>query len=284
MPIPFYIPPELAIKIGLALLSDKEKINNLLESLSKYLKTSFNIIVFGIASTGKTTMGRFIEGKLTFRDLSTTQRSINIEFFNFQESKNRKVNFIIMPGEERHEQTNISKLQETIAEKKTFGLINVVSYGYQFPKEMSHKNIIPEGKTLEDYLEKRREMEIESINKLLPYIKSANNLSWMITLVTKQDLWWDKRNRVKDHYQNGDYSRVVTKLQEYFGNQKPFIHEYISVSFTSLNVHSNDRKLIAGVVPGYDGVIQIAHWENFIDTMQELIKLTNRLDGMNTSK
>ncbi len=268
----FYILPELAIEIGFRLLDNKEEINNLLNDLLKYLRTSFDIIVFGIASTGKTTMGNFVNGKTTFMDLAIAERSINLEFFKFEESTNRIVNFIVTPGEERHEQANLIKFQEIIAQKKPFGLINVVSYGYQFPKNLSYQEVVSEDKPLEDYLKERREMEIKSIEKLLPHIKTARNLSWMLTLVTKQDLWWDKRDEVKNYYQNGDYAKVITELKQVFGEHKPFIHEYISTSFVSLNVYSNDRKRIAAVVEGYDSAIQAAHWEQFIKTLNHFKK------------
>ncbi|KAF0250174.1 MAG: hypothetical protein FD167_415, partial [bacterium] len=113
--MPFYIPPDVAIGIGFELYSNRGKIEEILNNLLKFIKTNFEITVFGTSSTGKTTLGLFIEGDRTFADISKADRSINLEFYALKESTNRNVLFVITPGEKRHEEENIKKLEEIIA-------------------------------------------------------------------------------------------------------------------------------------------------------------------------
>ncbi len=273
--MPFYIPPDVAIGIGFELYSNRGKIEEILNNLLKFIKTNFEITVFGTSSTGKTTLGLFIEGDRTFADISKADRSINLEFYALKESTNRNVLFVITPGEKRHEEENIKKLEEIIAKKKPFGFINVVSYGYQFPKQLKYEEMIPSGKTLEIYLEERRQEEIDLLKKLTTLISRAENLAWMLTLVTKQDLWWNKRNEVENHYKTGEYSKTIKEIQteheRIFGQQKnPFIHECVSNSFVLGNVYSSDLKPITYTIGGYDQYIQAAHWKLLIDTLNDL--------------
>ncbi len=273
---PFYIPPEQAIEIGFSFYSDRKiaKLGNSFFSSLIGRREQFEIIVFGVSHVGKTTLGLFIEGNRTFEDIRKAERSIGFEGYSFMENYNGAL--IITPGEKRHEEENIKKLKEIIAKKKPFGFINVVSYGYQFAKELEYEDIIPSGKTLENYLEERRQQEIDSIKKLTTLISKAENLTWMLTLVTKQDLWWDKRDEVENYYKVGEYSKITKEIEEehekIFGvRNNTFVHKCISSSFVISNVYSKDFKPIAYVIPGYDQYIQIAHWKLIIDTLESLI-------------
>src|SRR3546814_13014133 len=83
------------------------------------------------------------------------------------------------------------------------------------------------------YSNNRRETEIEFLNKLLHGLIAASNKFWMITLVNKQDLWWDRRDEVHRHYNNGQYRDII----EEFTNKKGsinFQHEFIPVCLTKI--------------------------------------------------
>jgi HD superfamily phosphohydrolase YqeK len=73
----------------------------------------------------------------------------------------------------------------------------------------------------------------------------------MMTLVTKQDLWWQKRHLLKDYYQLGNYSESIQKIQNTLG-QANFIHEYISASLLTENFAVANGEILAPVSAGYD--------------------------------
>ncbi len=77
------------------------------------------------------------------------------------------------------------------------------------------------------YTENRRIREIEAFRPLESHIKIAKREKiLMLTLVTKQDLWWQSREQVKEHYQNGEYSQFINNILLKKGSDS-FQHEYL---------------------------------------------------------
>ncbi|HYW07126.1 MAG TPA: hypothetical protein VE913_09235 [Longimicrobium sp.] len=75
------------------------------------------------------------------------------------------------------------------------------------------------------FLEERRKVEIAALSEWLPVLGSIHTINWMITLVTKADLWWDRRDEVLEHYTSGEYGRALESVREL----SPSAIEYCSV-------------------------------------------------------
>ena len=93
----------------------------------------------------------------------------------------------------------------------------------------------------------------------------------MLTVVTKQDLWWEERDVVKKHYESGTYMRFLDALKESKGTQN-FHHEFVSASLVMNNLCSDSGEILFPTARGYDENLQIAHQKHLIDTLHDLIK------------
>ena len=109
-----------------------------------------------------------------------------------------------MPGIEEVLPSAFNYLQKE-GEYGVAGIINVVSYGYDFPDS---------GGSMEGQAPWARQREIDYLAQFVRWLRDAETPSWLITVVTKGDLWWQRRDEVRAYYECGPYSRA---LREYLG-------------------------------------------------------------------
>lgn len=85
------------------------------------------------------------------------------------------------------------------------GIVNVVSYGYHESRVDRNVATIG-GKASHEYLEKKRAEEIETLSEWMELLADNSVVGWLITVVTKADLWWDQRDKVLEYYSEGPYA------------------------------------------------------------------------------
>ncbi len=95
----------------------------------------------------------------------------------------------------------------------------------------------------------------------------------MITLVTKQDLWWNHRHELSDHYRNGEYETLIQSIRNKRGSNK-FIHEYLSASLVLENFVSGAKELLVPTTEGYDQRIKSANFVNLLRTIEKLFDIS----------
>jgi len=144
--------------------------------------------------------------------------------------------FVDTPGQPGHESRRGQAIRSA-QRVKTTGVINVVSYGYHEYRRGSEGIVGAGGSVDSTFLTERREAEIAALAEWLPVLGSVHTISWMVTLVTKADLWWDRRDEVLDYYTSGNYARALQSVKEL----SPSVIEYCSV------IH---KFYGAGVLPG----------------------------------
>lgn len=134
--------------------------------------------------------------------------------------------FIDTPGETEH----IDKRREAyrIAQiSKSVGIINVVSYGhYEGLAPLSEA--IKDGKASQEFLEMRQKVEENMIREWTPFLcGQGGSAKWLITVVTKADLWWEEGpdQKVLAYYRNGQYA---TLMRPEIGNLPHSVHSYSS--------------------------------------------------------
>jgi hypothetical protein len=81
----------------------------------------------------------------------------------------------------------------------------------------------------------------------------------MVTLVTKQDLWWSQRHEVKAFYETGAYNALINDLRKHKGEAN-FSHDFISASLNLLNFKTEDGTVLTKTVAGYDNALRIANF------------------------
>jgi energy-coupling factor transporter ATP-binding protein EcfA2 len=134
--------------------------------------------------------------------------------------------FIDTPGDSFLKDGRVEAIRKAMSARGGIsGVINVVSYGY-------HEYHVPEGKVfLADgaidphYLEQHRQYELDQLDEWTPLLGSPVTIKWLITVVTKADLWWNDREEVEKYYKKGPYYAALKDAQ----TVRPRVVPYSSV-------------------------------------------------------
>ncbi len=92
---------------------------------------------------------------------------------------------------------------------------------------------------------------------------------WVLTLVTKQDLWWPDRALVESHYRSGEYRTLMHGVTEAVGKSN-FRHELIFSSLVISNFTTGLGELLASTVAGYDQNLQAESLRRLWETIDAL--------------
>lgn len=88
-----------------------------------------------------------------------------------------------------------------------------MSYGYEENPDVKISDIIhTTGDIKESFLEANRTAEIERLAEWLTNLEPNKDLKWIINLVNKADLWWDKADDVNEYYEKGDYKIAFNSI------------------------------------------------------------------------
>lgn len=256
------------------LYNNRTKIADAVKVLRRLVtRGGVKIITFGSGGTGKTTLGHFLmEGN------SNVGPSAYIESIGMEKhpvGHGVVGTLLVPPGQERRREDYWPELYRSFAQGKTRGIINVVAYGYHSFAELGYEETkyFSPGMSREEfvaaYTDNRRALELDVIRELTPHLLSAEKKIWMVTLVTKQDIWWKERAAVRDYYMEGSYSDWIKTLQQKRG-ERLFRHEYLSASLVMSNFASGRGELLAPTTEGYDQNIQMANLHKLVETVKEL--------------
>jgi hypothetical protein len=239
------------------------------------------IAIFGAGGTGKSTLGKYLSGTLENSQLSSGyQESISIEKYTLDSNVIGSV--IVVPGQERRRENSWDDLLRTISQGKISLIINVVSWGYHFFGAFSYQQspLYQSGMTvlefLEIYTEEYRQEELQVLTKIAPHLSVADSKKrkiLFITLVTKQDLWWNDRLKIQDYYQKGEYENQIQAIRNKLGSSN-FIHEYCSASLVLENFISGTNELLLPTTQGYDERLKFSNLRNFLNVIESLCKIS----------
>lgn len=193
-----------------------------LEKLKLLFRKKHRILVLGSSGVGKTNL---------LESLTTLTPEI-IDAVNRTEfAQKAQVNigtqpfvFIDTPGQEHHQSRRIQAIREAMKEGLS-GIINVVSYGYHEYDGGEKEAINQNGKISKNYLKRNRKLECELLKEWIPLVGNPDTGGWLITIITKADLWWDEREQVIEHYVEGDYFAALGEAK----TMNPIVVHYSSV-------------------------------------------------------
>jgi len=179
------------------------------------------VAIFGPGGVGKSTLGKYLSGEF-LPDLYDHgyKESISIEEYSFDGDV--ICDILVPPGQPRRDYT-WTELFQNLSSGDIQGVINVVSAGYHSFNELSYKETksYQQGMSVDGfvqaYTEASMQRELDVIERLTPRLCDAKAKIWMITLVTKQDMWWDQRDRVKRHYTDGKYNDFIEHISSQRG-------------------------------------------------------------------
>jgi energy-coupling factor transporter ATP-binding protein EcfA2 len=184
------------------------------------LRRKHRVLVFGNTGAGKTQLIESLE-KTAPKAIDAITRTAVVTRHRLKIERKPFV-FIDTPGEYRDKR--LEAIREAI-KAPVDGVMNVVSYGYD-EGHLGKDEAIVRGQINAEYLAKRRKRELELIGEWAPDLIADSPGTWLITVVTKADLWWEERDRVIKHYTKGPYhARLRARTKDHAGP----VLEYCSV-------------------------------------------------------
>jgi hypothetical protein len=268
-----------AIGTGVGVIEISEKLFPTFKRIFNLLKNGeLKIAIFGAGGTGKSTLGKLLSGEFELSGLlQTYQESISIEQYKLESNNIGSV--IVAPGQKRREDT-WDDLLRTLVGGKIKLIIHVVSWGYHSFGEFSYTQhrLYQSGMTLEEFLREYaavcRNRELDVLRRIEPHLSIADQRKTIvITLVTKQDLWWNNRLEVNKHYVEGTYEQLIQNIRNKRGANN-FIHEYRSTSLVMENFLSGDNELLIPTTQGYDQRLKVANFRYFLNAIKSLFQIS----------
>lgn len=132
--------------------------------------------------------------------------------------------FVDTPGQVLHKTRRIHAIREAMR-SKIAGIINVVSFGYHESRAVNVKDAFKNGKINEVFLEKQRQQEINQLHEWVPLLGGSGTVGWLMTVVSKADLWWDWHEEVRAYYESGPYYKALDPAREL----NPIVLKYCSI-------------------------------------------------------
>lgn len=267
------------VEIGEAALLLWEKSSALQRALKRlrfYLRRGhLRIAIFGIGGTGKTTLGQFLSGRLK-PDLMVSKYQESITMEEYSLGGDVVCTLLVPPGQGRRRPHHWPELYRNLARGRAAGIINVVAWGYHSFEGLSYRdlNLYQPGMSIEGflgtYLAEMRRVELDALKEIAPHLNAAPGRLWMITLITKQDLWWDQRDAVRRHYAEGEYNALIEGIARHRG-EDDFRHDYFSASLVLSNFRTDPGEVLAPTVAGYDQAIRLANLNRLFDGILKLV-------------
>ena len=220
------------------------------------------IPIFGSSGVGKTTASKILLNGVVECNNSSYQMSTDDEVCILNGNIPGKI--VVVPGQISDFEYNWKHHINDIVNGKCFGLINIVSYGYHsfcletFKDHDLYKKDMSVDDFVDVYTEHRRNHEIDLLKKICTPLKTLQSRIWFITIINKQDLWWDKKALVRKHYYDGVYNSIISDLKDEIGGGL-LQHIFAPVSFEINNWTTGNNERLANTVVGYDNTIQLRH-------------------------
>lgn len=264
-----------AAEIGTQIYQNRNLIGQYSRKVWNLLTKGYlRLLVFGPGGTGKTTLGRSLTEGIDPANEAEYEESITQEGFSVPGDVFGSL--IVPPGQEIRQEQHWPDLYEILQAGKSAGVINVVSWGFHSIQDLGYEqtNSFEAGMSKEEfvaaYTDNRRRREIDVVETLKPRLEDAPGDLWMITLATKQDLWWNDRMDVVNWYTDGPYGSVIRDIERSRGRQH-FVHEYLSASLIIQNFVDGHGELLARTASGYDEPTKLAHLQRMKRTITELV-------------
>lgn len=247
----------------------------LLSSRNPPEQPSSTLLIIGPGGVGKSTAAKILSGDYDpLLDMPAEyDESLGIE--NFSLVDDPTVELVVPPGQKHRRDSTWHGVESALSAGEYHGIILVCSYGYHSLGEISYKHHRlyrgDDAEFLRSYLNESREEEVRVLRRLSPHIKANNRKCWLVTLVTKQDLWWHDNQQVERHYREGPYGGEIDEIADHKG-QHSFRHELILGSLVIRNFVTGVGERLAETVAGYDEQYRVSSvrrlWES-LDALRQ---------------
>jgi hypothetical protein len=239
---------------------NRESVRSFLSALASWFVSNPGILMLGSGGTGKSTLGKLLSGKhdLLLDTPGDYKESVKVEEFRLKDDPRTEI--VSPPGQLHRRDATWNDLLREVVDGKYRGIIVINAYGYHTLGNIRYQETEIFARTgkrgfLAAYLEERQADELSVLARLTDALHATEKKIWMLSLVTKQDLWWHERRAVEDHYQRQAYSALIKKIQDHHGIGR-FRHEFAFASLVIGNFVTGMGETLKTNRQGYDQRMQ----------------------------
>jgi GTPase SAR1 family protein len=254
------------IEAALTAFEHRGKIREIGEWLWKRVtKGQVRVVVFGSSGAGKSTLGATLAGQEVTPDYKD---SSHLETYKLEGGV--PCSILVPPGQRSLRVSTWSDLMRDVSTGQSSTVLHVVSWGLnqignqKYTELPDHVDGMTLDATSDAYFAKQRLQEMETLESFAGQVALAPGRLSLITVVTKQDLWWENRQDVRAFYEQGRYAETIAGIRNRVGEQH-FTHKIWSASLLRRNIVDVDGKVLRATAAGYDDTIQLRDHYKLLD-------------------
>lgn len=182
--------------------------HNKIKWLFNYCRKSVKVLIVGESGSGKSQFLSTIQENKEFSE----SRTLVSHKSTLVLPNGRRVDFYDTPGHQTLKQER-TKIINEISRKKFNGIVNIVCCGYQAVEGAKASEIFQGEEVKEAFLKENRAKELKQIQEWMPHIDKNSRVEWVLTIVNKADIWWERGvDAISQYADNSQYDNELRSL------------------------------------------------------------------------
>jgi hypothetical protein len=183
---------------------------------------------------------------------------------------------VVMPGQEHRRHATWAGVGKDLAADAYHGVVLTSAFGYHSLSRISYKqHRLYEPERTKDtfltkYLEASRKDEVACLRELVPFLKECPRKLWLLSAVTKHDLWRPEEAEADKWYREGEYGNLVEAIARHKGTA--FRHEPLFLSLVIGNFVTAKDEVLDKNKEGYDHRAQVESVRRLFEVLDGLRK------------
>ena len=234
------------------------------------------VVLFGPGGVGKTTFGRFVRSGSAFpaEPPGNCVEDLNVERFRAP-TGGAEAEYVVPPGQEHRRPRDWDDLLARLSRGEFCGVIIFASYGYHSLAQAGgykshHLYDGSRPRFLPAYLKAKRDEEVEVATVVGRAVRHSPEPIWVLTCVTKQDLWWKDQADVNKFYENGAFAEALDSALEGC-DQSSLRRESSFCCLAIQNLRDAHREILAEQDSKYDEIKKAESIKALLDRLETLM-------------